>query len=125
MDIRKAITLIENASVDSWDLESFMEGNCGYFALALSEATDWEIVMEMNGRDGNHVWCVNDQGRAVDIRGVHKTAYAAFPGCPSPKRRDVIECSASQLHSMCYSEAILERAREIVRLCPQRFGINS
>jgi hypothetical protein len=101
--------------VDSADERLFMEGYCGYFALALHDLTGWEVVMELNGRDGNHVWCRNDQGRAVDIRGVHRTGYAVFPGSPRAGRRDVMECGISGLRQLCSETAILERAREIAK----------
>lgn len=109
--------------IDSWTERSFLEGNCGFLAAALAEATGWEIVAEHAGADGAHVWVVNDQGRAVDIQGVHPTSYAEFPGAPRKKDRNVEEVSLDSLLDMCWNKPVLEWARAIVAHFPEHFGI--
>lgn len=123
--------------IDNLVRSEFSTGGCGYLALALTEKTGWPVVAETS-EDGDieHIWCVNANGMAVDINGVHPEAFAQskfndpewrpnkiMPHDMVGKRGKVIPISCETLDGFCHEQMTMDWAREIVELFPSHFGI--
>lgn len=81
------------SELDGPDLNARFEftcGRCAVLAAAIHDRTGWEIFAEFGDEtdfDVEHVWVVNDYGRAVDINGVHSSNWAKTPfSDKEPKR---------------------------------------
>jgi hypothetical protein len=66
--------------IDDHAIVEFTTGACGYLAVALHDLTGWSIFAEYEHppytEDIAHIWVVNEDGLAVDVNGVHSTAWA-------------------------------------------------
>jgi hypothetical protein len=69
---------------DDSEVDAYLYGKCYILALVLHRRFGWKCMgMSPKGREHNqiryiwHAFVINDQGLAVDIRGVHAT-----PECP-------------------------------------------
>ena len=100
----------------------FTCGLCATFAAALHDRTGWDIAAEFeNSDDIAHVWCVNENGNAVDINGVHSKAWARTPfsggkpGKIAPYPRS--ECNSTSPHA----ESDFQWANEILDAHPELY----
>lgn len=90
---------------------TFLGGSCGSLALAIHNVTGWPARASQN-----HVWVVNPNGNAVDIRGVHEGPDAHLPG------DEGMEAHPYKLSDRDRDFAY-DEAREIVANNPEYFGI--
>lgn len=107
--MRQFINIVESVTEDME--ATFLGGSCGSLALALHNATGWPARASQN-----HVWVVNNEGNAVDIRGVHEGPDAHLPGD---------EGMAAQPYQLSEYDRdfAYEEARAIVADNPEHFGI--
>ncbi len=112
------------AVVDEHAIIEFTTGACGYLAVVLHDMTGWPLRVEFehppHGADIAHIWVLNDDGLAVDINGVHATAWAKTkysedkPGQMQPIDREEALGLAD--------EDFLSWARELIADNPEHFG---
>jgi len=73
---------IESISVkiDDYTKTEFQTGGCYALAQLISIITGWTLFVEVEKNSNNlsiiHAFCVNDDGFAVDINGIHSEDYA-------------------------------------------------
>lgn len=80
LEAHQAITNSYNGGPDLYARTEFTCGLCATFAAALHDRTGWNISAEYESNgDIVHVWCVNEDGKAVDINGTHNSAWAKTP----------------------------------------------
>lgn len=102
-------SIVETISEDAE--ATFLGGSCGSLALAIHNVTGWPARASQN-----HVWVVNPEGNAVDVRGVHEGPDAHLPG------DEGMETHPYKLSDRDRDFAY-DEAREIVANNPEYFGI--
>lgn len=121
------------AIIDEFTISEFIAGYCSYLAIALHEATDWDIYEEYqfneinNEYDHIHTWVKNSEGNAVDILGIHKGNWAATQYSKLTSNsiilKTVITNDSYYQKINNNSCEILEWARDLVKKYPTYFGI--
>lgn len=122
--------------IDDFVRTEFTCGRCAYLALVLNEIGLGRIWAEIDEYgDLGHVWIVNQQGRAVDINGVHpnrvaKTKYndprwLAKQGA-EPTPRGEVQDITSKIDTLLdgVDTDAMDWARQIVANHPKHFGID-
>jgi hypothetical protein len=91
--MRQFIDIVEAISANSSAM--YQHGRCMYFALALHDLAGWPIYGEI-AQDGRiiHAWA-SDDGKAVDINGVHSSNFAEPEG---PDKRGGVPTKVKQLN---------------------------
>jgi hypothetical protein len=114
--------------IDRFVKLEFTTGACGYFAAALHDRTGWPIMAEYDHDHPDevaHVFVLNPDGKAVDIRGIHDGDWAETD-FSDPTR------GPGPIHPMSREEAAtddgvggyLEWANTILDYFPERYGIS-
>lgn len=80
LEAHQAITNSYIGGPDLYARTEFTCGLCATFAASLHDRTGWNIYAEYE-RNGDivHVWCINEDGKAVDINGTHISSWAKTP----------------------------------------------
>lgn len=108
--------------IDPFVRTEFTCGGCYSLAYALHKKTGWKMRQEMEPDDPKqvrHVWVVNDQGKAVDINGVHPTGRAPTQWSPGRPGRIVNVRPDPKETSRYY----MPWAKQVVKSHPGHFGI--
>ena len=112
------------AVVDDHAIVEFTTGACGYLAVVLHDLTGWPLRVEYehppSEGDVAHIWVVNDDGKAVDINGVHSGSWAKtkYSG-PIPGRISVISRAGALGRE---DPGYMEWAKELIEVNPGHFG---
>lgn len=62
--------------IDYFVRTEFTTGGCGQLAAAIHDRTGWPIYVDEDGDEWGHAYCINPNGHAVDINGVHPSDWA-------------------------------------------------
>lgn len=100
------------------EIDDFTTGSCHVLALAIHELTSWKVLVILDDGEPHwtdpddednyiasvcHVFCIDDEGMAWDIRGRRPLA-------------EVREEMVNWLHIQSYSEDTLESAAELIEI---------
>lgn len=115
---------IAGAAYDDFTRTEFNCGACGDFASALHDLTGWSIMAEFSGVDDiEHIWVVNDEGRAVDVNGIHDDGVAITP-YSIPNRNRVLPIERHEAVSDDdYSLRNRYWAHALIKRFPELFGV--
>ena len=105
----------------------FYHGFCLMFAAALHDLVQWKIMAE-HDPDGEliHAWTVSDDGKAVDVFGVHDSEYAQRPDwIEVPYLENTIAPWSGPVQpSNDEEEKAYKTAVKLINKNPQKYGID-
>ena len=111
--------------LDEFTVVEFNCGACGDLAAVLHDRTGWPIMAELDAEgDVEHIWVVDDDGRAIDINGIHPDGRAVTP-YSSPGSGRIVPMSraeASGAGRHCVENR--EWAMALVARYPENFGFH-
>lgn len=100
------------------EVRVYTRGQCGALALAIHEATGWQLCVMADGDDpeevhsyGDHVICITPCGMGVDVTGFHSlSAMEERWGLPC-----FVEVDEDAVWNIGWDEHDMEPAREVAK----------
>ena len=109
---------IDPHNIGPHEVYVYTRGQCGALALAIHEATGWQLCVMTEVADepvedvGNHVICITPDGMGVDVTGIHTldSMQVKWGMCPC-----FVNVDEDTVWNLGWDEPHMEPAREVAK----------